>query len=99
MFDKNIHITFPHILPTCFLVLTLEWINALKIFKEVFLLGGAYPDPAVYTLQHYMNNMYNKLNYPYASAAAYSLTVAVFAFFSILFLIQKMCVRKMEGEA
>lgn len=99
MFDKNIHITFPHILPTCFLVLTLAWINALKIFKEVFLLGGAYPDPAVYTLQHYMNNMYNKLNYPYASAAAYSLTVAVFAFFSILFLIQKMCVRKMEGEA
>ena len=64
-----------------------------------FLLGGAYPDPAVYTLQHYMNNMYNKLNYPYASAAAYSLNVAVFAFFSILFLIQKMCVRKMEGEA
>ena len=46
-----------------------------------------------------MNNMYNKLNYPYASAAAYSLTVAVFAFFSILFLIQKMCVRRMEGEA
>ena len=43
-------ITLPMIVPSAFLIIILEWINAFKIFKEVYFIGGAYPDEAVYTL-------------------------------------------------
>ena len=82
-------ITLPMIVPTAFLVIILEWINAFKIFKEVYFIGGAYPDEAVYTLQNYMNNMYGKLNYQNVTTAAYSFAVIVFVLFGILFWIQK----------
>ena len=88
-------ITLPMIVPTAFLVSILEWINAFKIFKEVYFIGGAYPDETVYTLQNYMNNMYGKLNYQNVTTAAYSFAVIVFALFGALFLMQRRLIRKL----
>ena len=82
-------ITLPLVIPTAFLVIILEWINAFKIFKEVYFIGGAYPDEAVYTLQNYMNNMYGKLNYQNVTTAAYSFALIVFALFGALFFVQR----------
>ena len=82
-------ITLPLIVPSAFLVFILAWINAFKIFKEVYFIGGAYPDEPVYTLQNYMNNMYGKLNYQNVTTAAYSFAVIVFALFGLLFFLQK----------
>ena len=76
-------------MPSAFLIIILEWINAFKIFKEVYFIGGAYPEEAVYTLQNYMNNMYSKLNYQNVTTAAYSFALIVFALFGALFLIQR----------
>ena len=87
-------ITLPLVVPSAFLIIILEWINAFKIFKEVYFIGGAYPDEAVYTLQNYMNNMYGKLNYQNVTTAAYSFAIIVFAVFGILFLAQKGLQRK-----
>ena len=89
-------ITLPMIVPTAFLVIILEWINAFKIFKEVYFISGKYPDETIYTLQHYMNNMYGKLNYQNVTAAAYSFAVIVFALFGILFLMQHRLLRKLS---
>ncbi len=83
------HITLPLIVPSAFLVLILTWINAFKIFKEVYFIGGAYPDEPVYTLQNYMNNMYGKLNYQNVTTAAYIFALMVFALFSVLFFLQR----------
>ena len=76
-------------MPSAFLVIILEWINAFKIFKEVYFIGGAYPDESVYTLQNYMNNMYSKLNYQNVTTAAYSFAIVVFLLFGLLFLTQR----------
>lgn len=89
-------ITLPMIVPTAFLVIILEWINAFKIFKEVYFIGGAYPDQAVYTLQNYMNNMYSKLNYQNVTTAAYSFALIVFALFGVLFLTQSRLLKKLS---
>ena len=89
-------ITLPMIVPTAFLVIILEWINAFKIFKEVYFIGGAYPDETVYTLQNYMNNMYGKLNYQNVTTAAYSFAVIVFALFGLLFLTQKSLLKRLS---
>ena len=82
-------ITLPLIVPSAFLVIILEWINAFKIFKEVYFIGGAYPDESVYTLQNYMNNMFSKLNYQNVTTAAYSFAVIVFVLFGVLFWTQR----------
>ena len=82
-------ITLPLIVPSAFLVFILCWVNAFRIFKEVYFIGGAYPDEALYTLQNYMNNMYGKLNYQNVTTAAYSFAVIVFALFGLLFFLQQ----------
>jgi len=87
--QQAFRITLPLIIPSAFLVFILAWINAFKIFKEVYFIGGAYPDEPVYTLQNYMNNMYAKLNYQNVTTAAYSFAVIVFALFGLLFFLQK----------
>ncbi len=89
-------ITLPMIVPTAFLIIILEWINAFKIFKEVYFIGGAYPDETVYTLQNYMNNMYGKLNYQNVTTAAYSFAVIVFALFGALFLLQRRLLKQLS---
>ena len=88
-FRQAFSITLPLILPTAFLVIIIEWISAFKIFREVYFIGGAYPADAVYTLQNYMNNMYNKLNYQNVTTAAYSFAIVVFLLFGLLFLTQR----------
>lgn len=82
---QEISITLPMISPTAFLVFVLAWINAFKIFKEVFFIGGAYPDMSCYTLQHFMNNMFQKINYQYVTTAAYSFAAIVLVLFGILY--------------
>ena len=88
-FRKTFSITLPLILPSAYLVFILSWINAFKIFREVYFIAGAYPDPSVYTLQHYMSNVYEKLNYQMVTSSAYSFAVIVLIIFGILFFLQQ----------
>ncbi len=81
-------ITLPLIVPSAFLVFILSFVNAFRIFKEVYFIGGAYPEEPLYTLQNYMNNMYGKLNYQNVTTAAYIFAVIVFALFGLLFFLQ-----------
>ncbi len=76
-FRREWSITLPQILPTAFLVFVLAVVNAFKIFKEVYFIGGAYPAESIYTLQHYMNNKFAKLDYQDVTTAAYSFAVIV----------------------
>ena len=78
-------ITLPQIMPTAFLVFVLAWVNAFKIFKEVYFIGGAYPTQAVYTLQHYMNNKFARLEYQDVTSAAYMFAVGVMVLFALMY--------------
>ena len=78
-------ITLPQIWPTAFLVFVLAWVNAFKIFKEVYFIGGSYPDDAIYTLQHFMNNKFAKLDYQDVTTAAYSFAVLVIVMFIMMY--------------
>ena len=88
-FRQCFSITLPMIMPSAFLVIIVEWISAFKIFREVYFIGGAYPSESVYTLQNYMNNMYNKMNYQNVTTAAYTFAVIVFLLFGLLFFMQQ----------
>ena len=82
---REFFITLQQILPTAFLVLVLAIVNAFKIFKEVYFIGGAYPDESIYTLQHYMNNKFAKLDYQDVTTAAYSFAVIVIVLFLLMY--------------
>ena len=62
-------ITLMCLLPTLVLVAIMSIINSFKIFKEIFMLTGNYPHESIYTLQHFMNNMFTALNYKRLTAA------------------------------
>ena len=78
-------ITLPCLLPTTILVLLMSVINSFRVFREVYLLMGAYPHESVYMLQHFMNNNFFSLNYPRLTTATTLLALAMTALTLALF--------------
>lgn len=74
------YITLPMTVPS--LLFTIIWTltSSFKVFKELYLWYGAYPDESKYMLQHYMNNHYTKLNYQ-------TLSTSAILFFAYIYLI------------
>ena len=96
---QTFKITLPLAVPSAFLVAILSFVNAFRIFKEVYFIAGAYPDDPeyIYTLQNYMNNMYSRLSYQNVTTAAYIFAVIVFALFGLLFLSQRSALKRLNG--
>ena len=83
------HITLPLITPTAFLVLIISFVNSLKIFREVYILSGAYPNEKIYMIQHFMNNNLRNLNYQRLSTASLILSIIIIAVIVLLYRYQK----------
>lgn len=62
--------------PTIFFVGIMSLINSFKIFREVYLLTGDYPNK-LYFLQHFMNNSFTRLDYSKLSAGAIVMCVVM----------------------
>ncbi len=62
-------ITLPLLFPVSILVLIMSLINSFKVFKEIYMITGGYPHDSIYTLQHFMNNMFASLSYPKLTTA------------------------------
>ena len=75
-------VILPMMRKTTLFIMVYLTVCALRIFREAYLLYGAYPPRALYFAQHYMNNHFQKLNYQRLSASAVILSVLV----SLLFL-------------
>ena len=95
---QTFSITLPLVIPSAFLVAIMSFVSAFRIFKEVYFIAGAYPKDPLYTLQNYMNNMYNNLNYQNVTTAAYIFAVIVFVLFGLLFLSQRKALKRLGGE-
>ncbi len=62
---------------TAVFVTLMSIINSFKVFREVFLLTGKYPYDSLYMLQHFMNNVFGKLEYQKLSAAAILMALVI----------------------
>ena len=82
-------VTWIYLAPTTFVVFLMSVVNAFKVFKEIYILFGAYPGPDIYMLQHYMNNLFAALNLPRLSSIAYILFVCIGAVLLVVFRLQK----------
>ena len=83
--------------PTILFVTILSLINSFKIFREVFLLAGSYPYESLYTLQHFMNNMFNSLDYQKLSAAAVVMALVMIVLIALLFAVEDWFGKDVEG--
>lgn len=88
-FQVITRIVVPLLRPTTFFVILLTVISSFKVFREVYLLYGMYPDENVYMIQHFMNNNFNNLNYPRLSTASIILSIVIIAVMFLLFLYEK----------
>jgi len=71
------HVTFIYLLPTIFIVFMMSIVNSFRIFREIYLLYGAYPHNSTYMLQHFMNNQFINANMQRLSTTAMMLSIAV----------------------
>jgi multiple sugar transport system permease protein len=83
------HITVPCLLPTAILALIMSIINSFKIFREIYLITGNYPQENIYTLQHFMNNMFASLNYPRLTSATAVLVLIIALFTQFLLRLER----------
>lgn len=82
-------ITSVCLLPTLFIVVIMSVINSFKIFKEIYLITGSYPHDSIYTLQHFMNNMFHSLNYQKLTTATCVLVLVITVSTQLLFKLEK----------
>jgi len=86
---KFVNITLVYLTPTSFFVLIISVINSFKVFRETYMLAGAYPHDSMYMLQHYMNNMFVSLDYQKLTSAAFLMAVLVLVLVFLLFFFER----------
>lgn len=75
-------ITIPQMWYSVFFTTVFSLINAFKCFREIFLIGGTHPDTSIYMLQHFINNAFDKLNYPKLAVASVLLLLVLTVLFA-----------------
>jgi len=77
-------ITLPGLLPTVGLVTILSLLNGFKVFREAYLVAGAYPHDSIYLLQHLFNNWFQALDISRLCAAAVMLCIVLLVIILLL---------------
>lgn len=83
--QQFLHITMPQMWYSVFFATVFSLINAFKCFREIFLIGGTHPHSSIYMLQHFINNAFEKLNYPKLAVASVLLLIVITAFFALFY--------------
>lgn len=81
-------ITLVYLTPTLFFVFIISIINSFKVFRETYLISGAYPHESIYMLQHYMNNMFTSLDYQKLTTAAMIMALLITMLVTMLFKVE-----------
>ena len=94
---KFFEIKLRYLSPTVLFVTILSLINSFKVFREVYLLTGAYPYETLYMLQHFMNNTFKSLDYQKLSAAAVVMAIVMVVLIALLFKAEDWFGKDVEG--
>ena len=77
-------IIIPNLKPTLYTITIISFLNSFKVFREAFLVAGAYPDDSIYLLQHLFNNWFINMDLDKMAAAAVLVFSIIFAAIVIL---------------
>lgn len=73
------YMILPQLKPVFYTITMLSFLNSFKVFREAYLVAGAYPQKSIYLLQHLFNNWFTNLEIEKMSSAA----VLLAAFFAL----------------
>lgn len=82
-----LHISLPCISGHIGLTLLVLLMYAFQLYKESYLLFGAYPCRNMYMIQHYISNHFNKLNFQNVATSAVSLTALSLLIYALALLL------------
>ncbi|MCL2662972.1 MAG: sugar ABC transporter permease [Oscillospiraceae bacterium] len=82
-------VTAVYMMPTTFLVFMMSIINSFRIFREIYLLLGRYPNRSVFMLQHFMNNQFAAANMQTLSTTATLLSFAIMLLAIVCYTLQR----------
>lgn len=71
------YVMLPSLKPTFYTIVILSFLNSFKVFREAYLVAGAYPQKTMYLLQHLFNNWFTNLEIDKMSAAAVLVAIVV----------------------
>lgn len=77
------YVVLPGLKPVLYTITILSFLNSFKVFREAYLVAGAYPQQDMYLLQHLLNNWFTHLEMDKIAASAVCITIVfiVFALF------------------
>ncbi len=64
------YIVLPNLKGSLYTIVILSFLNSFKIYREAYLVAGAYPEQSIYLLQHLFNNWFVNLEFDKMAAAA-----------------------------
>ncbi|MBE6606088.1 MAG: sugar ABC transporter permease [Ruminococcaceae bacterium] len=91
-------IKLPYLSSTILFVGLLSLINSFKVFREVYLLTGNYPNENLYMLQHFMNNTFQRLDYQKMSSAAIIMCIVMIIIIGLLMWIDARFGKDLEAD-
>ncbi len=77
-------IILPNLKPVFYTITVLSFLNSFKVFREAYLVAGAYPQESIYLLQHLFNNWFTNLEIDKMAAAAVVIAVLLSCFVLLL---------------
>lgn len=86
---KFFRITLAYLTPVSFFVFVMSIVNSFKVFRETYLIAGAYPHDSIYMLQHYMNNTFASLDYQKLTSAAFLMALAIYMMVTVFFRVER----------
>lgn len=72
-----IYVILPELKPVFYTITILSFLNSFKVFREAYLVAGAYPQQKMYLLQHLFNNWFTNLEIDKMSAAAVCISLVL----------------------
>lgn len=78
------YVLLPNLKGSLYIIVVISFLNSFKIYREAYLVAGAYPHDSIYMLQHLFNNWFVNLELDKMAAAA--VCVGAVLFFIILLL-------------
>ena len=69
-FKRILYIVLPNLKGSLYTIVILSFLNSFKIYREAYLVAGAYPQQSIYLLQHLFNNWFVNLEFDKMAAAA-----------------------------
>lgn len=77
-------IMLPDLRPTLYTITIISFLNSFKVFREAYLVAGAYPHKSIYLLQHLFNNWFTDLELDKMAAASVIVFSVIFVAIQLL---------------